>query len=325
MSKRPTSKDTRSVTSSPGSGGGAMPCDLPDGQMTLLSGLDPVHVSPSALPAKAKASQTSDISGPSSDASSRSASLQSSLESRLRQRLEGRGSPEYVLKWKHWDMDSGPPICALRASTPRTSAKGSSGWPTPLQSDHSRSEMCRLKKDRQSRDPSKPGSYRHELPDVAKMAGWPTPMAGTPAQKGYNEAGNTDSSRKTTALVAGWPTPSAQGSAGEVSEDLERIGNKWRNKKTGRILQTNLATDAKMLCAGWATPTSRDHKDGASTLENTPINGLLGRQVSLSPAQTEKRGALNPAFSLWLMGFPAEWVSCGARAMRLCRKSRKRS
>jgi hypothetical protein len=29
---------------------------------------------------------------------------------------------------------------------------------------------------------------------------WPTPMAGTPAQRGYNEAGNNDSSRKTVAL-----------------------------------------------------------------------------------------------------------------------------
>ena len=32
---------------------------------------------------------------------------------------------------------------------------------------------------------------------------WPTPMAGTPAQKGYNEAGNTDSGRKTMALLRG--------------------------------------------------------------------------------------------------------------------------
>ena len=28
---------------------------------------------------------------------------------------------------------------------------------------------------------------------------WPTPMAGTPSQEGYNEAGNTDSSRRTVA------------------------------------------------------------------------------------------------------------------------------
>jgi hypothetical protein len=39
--------------------------------------------------------------------------------------------------------------------------------------------------------------------------GWPTPMAGTPAQKGYSEAGNTDSSRKTVAVLHGWTTPQA--------------------------------------------------------------------------------------------------------------------
>lgn len=33
--------------------------------------------------------------------------------------------------------------------------------------------------------------------------GWPAPMAGTPAQNGNNEAGNTDSSRKTVALIFG--------------------------------------------------------------------------------------------------------------------------
>ena len=39
--------------------------------------------------------------------------------------------------------------------------------------------------------------------------GWPTPMAGTPAQKGYNAAGNTDSSRRTVAL-ASWATPATR-------------------------------------------------------------------------------------------------------------------
>src|ERR1019366_5227812 len=116
---------------------------------------------------------------------------------------------------------------------------------------------------------------------VPPLAGWPTPMAGTPAQRGYNEAGNTDSGRKTVALLA-----------------------------------------------GWATPTSRDHKDGASTLENTPINSLLGRQVSLSIAATESIAGfrLNPRFSLWLMGLPSDaWASCGERAMQLSRKSPRRS
>jgi hypothetical protein len=39
-----------------------------------------------------------------------------------------------------------------------------------------------------------------KLPGAVKLASWPTPMAGTPAQNGNNEAGNTDSSRKTVAL-----------------------------------------------------------------------------------------------------------------------------
>ena len=39
--------------------------------------------------------------------------------------------------------------------------------------------------------------------NVQDVASWPTPMAGTPAQKGYNEAGNTDSGRKTVALASG--------------------------------------------------------------------------------------------------------------------------
>ena len=36
---------------------------------------------------------------------------------------------------------------------------------------------------------------------VKFAAPWPTPMAGTPAQKGYNEAGNTDYSRRVVDLV----------------------------------------------------------------------------------------------------------------------------
>ena len=49
------------------------------------------------------------------------------------------------------------------------------------------------------------GGGLHKLEDQVLLAAWPTPMAGTPAQKGYNEAGNNDSSRKTVALVTGSP------------------------------------------------------------------------------------------------------------------------
>lgn len=60
------------------------------------------------------------------------------------------------------------------------------------------------------------GDYQYDQGDHARprlsnkgLASWPTPMAGTPAQNGNNEAGNNDSSRKIVALAtASGATPS---------------------------------------------------------------------------------------------------------------------
>jgi hypothetical protein len=43
------------------------------------------------------------------------------------------------------------------------------------------------------------------------------------------------------------------------------------------------------------------------------------------PAETAKPGQLNPDFSRWLMGYPAEWGCCGVMAMRSSRNSRRSS
>lgn len=60
--------------------------------------------------------------------------------------------------------------------------------------------------------------------------------------------------------AAQWPTP------------LATDGNK---PSAGNRKSADLTHASRM----WMTPTARDHKDGATTLANTPVNGLLGRQV----------------------------------------------
>lgn len=101
------------------------------------------------------------------------------------------------------------------------------------------------------------------------LQGWPSPMAGSPATEDYNEAGNTDSSRKTVEL-AGWTTPGA-------SEPDSNTPDRPSRAATGRTTE------------------------------------YLGQQVCgttspSSPAATARSGVLNPAFSLWLMGFPSSWL-----------------
>ena len=76
---------------------------------------------------------------------------------------------------------------------------------------------------------------------------------------------------------------------------------------------------------GWATPAARDIKSESATDEfnekrwnhtrGKPLSAeatqALGPTSSSSPAGTERRGVLNPAFPLWLMGYPATWqCSC---------------
>jgi hypothetical protein len=120
----------------------------------------------------------------------------------------------------------------------------------------------------------------------------------------------------------GWPTPVVHDHTPQHQPDV--IAKKARGESAyGLELR-----DAAML-AGWPTScankhggTTRDWKDGATSLENTPINLLLGRQVlgaisNGSSAATAKQGQLNPAFSLWLMGYPVvEWLLAAPPPMR---------
>lgn len=143
-------------------------------------------------------------------------------------------------------------------------------------------------------------------------SGWPTPTAKITAGGEYKDTemaiarcmGPHANDLRDFVRMVPWPTPIVQNSKHATASP------KQKDKKTLDVL-------TRMALLG--TPTSRDWKDGATTLQNTPVNALLGRQVlgikrDGSDAQTENQGRLNPAFSRWLMGFPKAWCEAAIEA-----------
>lgn len=161
MSDLMTCEPTISAISSPESESGRTLFDEPAGPTIDLFGPVPVRANLSPRQAKELGLMTSGTCGLHGTGSSASAALQLSLESRLRARLSSLGSTLYTLTWKRWTTPSGVSRFRLRASAPRISGTGRTGWPTPLASDARGSA----------------GVGKTELPNMVKLAGWPTPTA----------------------------------------------------------------------------------------------------------------------------------------------------
>lgn len=305
-----TSKDMGNVTFSRALEDGHSHSDWLVCPMTGQCGREAVLANHSVLPGKVEELTMSATFGQLSGGLLHSENLQLSLESRLHHQMDVNGSLEYVLTWKQWDMRAGPPICALRASTRRTSGNVSGGWPTPVVDDS------------KNVNPAESRVFS-SLVATSKMAGWPTPTDSMMTEQDLAQAmtagnGKERKPYKESKIIAGWPTLTAT--------DAIKGG-----KVTPRSGMMGLSETVPL--SGWGTPCAHEPRLGYQNRNN----GKKGTQKSLTTEVIDYIGTenlpsglvematceeyrLNHRFSLWLMGYPEEWGSCGERAMQSFRK-----
>jgi hypothetical protein len=258
-------------------------------------------VSPSQEQESEKEQQTNATSGPRCCASSASLDLQRSLESKCRERLRWAGSTMFSLTWKRKATPAGRSYYQLVASGRPTSGNGCGSWQTPSVEEAGRqgSEAAYMEYVENGR------TTQCRLRNQVYMASWQSPAVhdakGTDYQR-YTERGigeGRSCALQDQAQLASWPTPNA-GPQNDTDSNWEARREACKaTHDNGNGFGMTVGMAAQLTASG-ETPTG-------------------------SPAETEKRGQLNPALPRWLQGYPEAWDVAAILAYRLTRtKPQKR-
>lgn len=349
------SGDTEESTGSEALVSGRSQHEWLDGPSSESSGPPPARASRSRSPARAVAPPIQGTCGPTFFDSSASAGLGSAWANRLAERLAMIGSTESALTWKVKALPSGRLKPRLVRSTLRMGGHGTGGshWTTPGAKESS-SILERPSRAATGRTTE----YLGKQMGAAVMMVWATPtLKGDYNRKDASE--HSGDGVATQMRGAQWPTPQHREAGGGDYADSERakarlasghqvnlqdhMTAQWptptvADVEGGRKTRSGSRND-EMLLNGlmWATPAARDWRSDRSKLTSEELYGTKGRPLARqiteasgwtpngSNAPTEKRGAPNPEFACWLMGWPEELTSGALRAIQSFRKSRRKS
>lgn len=323
-----TSTASRSAISSRVAGSGRSRRALLDGMMLDLFGPEAAPASPSPPPAKAGEPMIQGICGRTFIASSVPAGPLSSWESRLRERLGMVGSTESALIWRQKITPAGASISRLAPSTRHTNGTGSTGshCPTPSVANATGGQSSRS------------GDRKDEmllsgLMREADAAMWSTPRASDGEKGGPNQSFG----------AGGQPLPSQMHQAERWRSPNTVDAKGGTRKGTGQVQLTHQIADTAKWPTMCATETGQHpdttiarkqrlsestgvHRGPAFELSSIMVaTDPPGPTPTGSPVTTEKRGAPNPVFAFWLMGFPDEWISGALAAMQSYRSKRQKS
>ncbi len=224
-----------------------------------------------------------------------------------------------------WALELRQEYSARAKSARRIDASDSSLWPTAVANDDNKSPEAHMAMKRRMK-----GGPRNSITSLQVFTqDWPTPQAHDERERGNTMADHHHFAHDLANAALDWQTPatdSFRSRGGERGDEmgLDQQARLWSTPKTptgGKDMHKaergsggdDLETQSQL----WATPMSRDWKDGASNSSEVPTNAILSRQVlrtsinggesSQSIPRSHQR--LNPKFVSWLMGLPHGLIS----------------